>query len=173
MRPRACDLIVGRWGARFLGRTMPCSIGSGGMTETKTEGDGGTPIGQFRFMGSGYRPDRIKRPWPGRGVMHIRPIGPRDIWSDDPKDPSYNQPKIGRDDPFSHETLRRADRMYDLFIITDFNWPNAVAGQGSAIFVHFWKQPRRPTAGCIAFARKDLLWIVKRWRPESQMIVQS
>ena len=173
MRPRACDLVVGQWGARFRGRRFPCSIGWGGLVNNKVEGDGGTPVGRFRFMGSGYRADRITRPWPGRGVMHIRAISARDIWSDDPKDPRYNQAITGRDHPFSHETLRRADRMYDLFIITDHNWPDAKPGQGSAIFVHIWKRPRRPTAGCVAFARQDLLWIVKRWRPESRMIVQA
>lgn len=105
--------------------------------------------------------------------MEIRTIGPRDIWSDDPKDPSYNQPRTGQDYPYSHEALRRSDRMYDLFILTDYNWPDATAGLGSAIFVHIWKRPRRPTAGCVAFARRDLMWIVKRWRPESRMIVQA
>ncbi len=173
MNPRACDLVVGRWGARFRGRRFPCSIGWGGLVHDKVEGDGGTPVGRFRLMGSGYRADRIKRPWPGRGVMHVRAIGPRDIWSDDPMDPSYNQPITGRDYPFSHEALRRADRMYDFFVLTDYNWPNPKAGHGSAIFVHFWKRPRRPTAGCVAFERKDLLWIIRRWRPESRMIVQS
>ena len=105
--------------------------------------------------------------------MDIRAIGPRDIWSDDPKDPSYNQPQTGRDYPYSHEALRRSDRMYDLFILTDYNWPDATPGRGSAIFVHIWKRPRRPTAGCVAFARRDLMWIVKRWRSESRMIVQA
>ncbi len=173
MKARAFDLVVGRWGARFLGRNLPCSIGSGGIVSDKVEGDGGTPGGRFRFVGSGYRADRALRPWAGRGVMHTRAIGPRDIWSDDPDDPAYNQAKVGRDDPFGHEALRRADRMYDLFILTDYNWPDAVAGKGSAIFVHVWKRPRRPTAGCVAFERRDLLWIVKRWRPESRMIVQA
>lgn len=173
MNPRAFDLVVGRWGARFLGRNMPCSIGWGGIVSDKVEGDGGTPVGRFRFVGSGYRADRIRRPWPGRGVMHTHPIGPRDIWSDDPKDPSYNQHQIGRGHPFSHEVLRRADRMYDLFILTDYNWPTPVAGRGSAVFVHFWKHPRRPTAGCVAFSRQDLMWIVKRWRTESRMVIQA
>lgn len=172
MRPRACDLVVGRWGARFRGRRFACSVGWGGMVSSKVEGDGGTPIGRFRLVGSGYRADRIRRPWSGRGVMHIRAIGPRDVWSDDPEDPNYNQPGKGPGYPFSHEALRRADRMYDLFILTDFNWPEAEPGRGSAIFVHFWKRPRRPTAGCVAFERADLLWIVKRWRSESRMIVQ-
>lgn len=173
MIPRACDLVVGRWGARFLGRRFPCSVGWGGIVDSKVEGDGGTPVGRFRFVGSGYRADRIKRPWTGRGAMHVRAIGPRDIWSDDPEDPSYNQALFDRGHPFSHEVLRRADRMYDFFIQTDHNWPNPIAGRGSAIFVHCWKRPRRPTAGCVAFDRKDLLWIARRWRPESRMIVQS
>ena len=35
------DLIVTRWGARFMGRTFPCSLGRGGIVpaRAKREGD--------------------------------------------------------------------------------------------------------------------------------------
>ena len=49
------------------------------------------------------------------------PIGPRDLWSDDPRDAAYNS-AVTAPHPFSHEALRRADPLYDLVLVTDWNW---------------------------------------------------
>ena len=59
----------------------------------------------------------------------------------------------------SHEKLRRADPLYDVIMLTDWNWPQAQAGKGSAIFLHQWRRPGYPTEGCIAFDRTHLHWI--------------
>ena len=142
------DIVAGPWGARFMGRRFPCSVGKGGLTQHKREGDGCSPIGSWRLIGAGYRPDRTSPPWFGRGVMRLKPITPTDIWSDDPTDPRYNHGFSARDYAYSHERLRRSDRQYDLFFATDFNWPDAEPGKGSAIFVHIWRAPRQGTAGC-------------------------
>jgi L,D-peptidoglycan transpeptidase YkuD (ErfK/YbiS/YcfS/YnhG family) len=74
---------------------------------------------------------------------------------------------------FRHEVLRRADPMYDLVLITDWNWPYAVPGRGSAIFMHIWRRPGATTAGCVAMAAQDLLWIAQRLRPQSRLIIQK
>ena len=37
--------------------------------------------------------------------------------------------------------------MYDLILLTDWNWPHADPGRGSAIFIHQWRRPGAdPTA---------------------------
>jgi L,D-peptidoglycan transpeptidase YkuD (ErfK/YbiS/YcfS/YnhG family) len=74
--------------------------------------------------------------------------------------------------PWGHERLQRPDPLYDLVLITDWNWPRAVPGEGSAIFVHAWRRPRLPTAGCVAFARHDLLWIARRIRHQTRLIIR-
>lgn len=156
-------------GAWFKGRRFPCSVGRGGVVPAgqKREGDGATPAGVLRIVGMLYRPDRIRPPndW-------ALTIGPGDLWSDDPVDPDYNH-LVRAPHRFGHEHLRRADPMYDLVLLTDWNWPDAVAGRGSAIFVHQWRRPGAPTAGCIAFARADLRWIGERVRPGTRVIVQA
>ena len=172
MTPRACDLVVGRWGARFLGQRFPCSVGRGGITTDKTEGDRATPVGRFRLVGGGYRADRRIRPFAGRGPFIMRKIGPHNIWSDDPDDPDYNHGLFAYDHPYRHERLRRANRLYDVFVMTDHNWPDAVPGKGSAIFVHIWRGPRVPTAGCVAFRADHLDWIIRRWQPQGRLVVQ-
>ena len=159
------DLVVGRWGARFMGRRFACTIGRGGVRADKREGDGATPVGTHRFIGMLYRPDRMTRP-----ADWALPIGPLDGWSDDPKDDDYNI-MIRLPHAFGHEKLRRPDPIYDLILLTDWNWPDARAGRGSAIFVHQWRRPHAPTAGCVAFARQDLLWIAQRIQHQSRLII--
>jgi L,D-peptidoglycan transpeptidase YkuD (ErfK/YbiS/YcfS/YnhG family) len=61
------------------------------------------------------------------------PISPVDLWSDDPLDEDYN-------------LMVRAPHR----------------GRGSAIFLHRWRGPGRPTEGCVALAPSDLRWIVGR-----------
>ncbi len=162
------DLIVLPQSARFRGRRFPVSLGQGGIVPpgVKREGDCATPEGVHRIVGCLWRADRLARPcdW-------AVPIRPGDLWSDDPGDPDYNHlvraPHAG-----SHEHLRRADPMYDIVLITDWNWPDAVPGRGSAIFVHSWRRPRQPTAGCVAFRRDHLVWIVARIAPGTRLIIQ-
>lgn len=165
------DLVVTRWGTRFLGRVFPSSIGRGGITAArdKREGDGATPDGTHRIVGMLYRPDRLPRAALPDWAL---PIGPSDLWSDDSRDPDYNL-MVRTPHPWSHERLSRPDPMYDLILLTDWNWPHADPGRGSAIFIHTWRKPRRPTAGCVAFDRQDLLWIANRIRHQTRLIVKA
>jgi L,D-peptidoglycan transpeptidase YkuD (ErfK/YbiS/YcfS/YnhG family) len=112
-----------------------------------------------------YRADRMAKP-----VDWARPIGPRDLWSDDASDPAYNH-MVRAPHPFGHEQLRRADPMYDLVLITDWNYPDATPGKGSAIFIHQWRGPGRPTAGCVAFRRDHLRWIAGRITRGSRLVI--
>ena len=168
MTPGRGDLVVTQWAARFGGRRFPVAIGRGGMTDDKREGDGATPRGVWRLMHGGYRADRLAPP---AAPVRLRPIGPRALWSDDPEAPEYNQPVRAPYGP-SHERLARGDRLYDVFLVTDWNWPRAVPGAGSAIFVHHWRKPRHPTAGCLAFRPDHLAWILARWTARSRIFVR-
>jgi len=167
--PRRADMVVTRWGARFAGRRFPVAIGRGGITTHKREGDGATPAGVWHLMGGGYRADRVRPP---AAPFPIGATGPRDLWCDDAEHPAYNHPVHA---PFgaSHERLARADGLYDVFIVTDWNWPDATPGDGSAIFIHCWRGPRKPTAGCLAFRPDHLRWILERWTPRSRVLVKA
>ncbi|MEL7091824.1 MAG: L,D-transpeptidase family protein [Pseudomonadota bacterium] len=163
MKPH--DMVVTPTGLRFAGRRFPCTVGRGGVTDKKAEGDGATPRGTHRLVGMLYRPDRLARP-----TNWALPIRPGDVWSDDPRAEDYNH--IARAPyPFSHEQLCRADPLYNLIILTDWNWPYAVPGRGSAIFIHRWRRPGYPTEGCIGLDPRDLAWIAPRIRFETRLIV--
>lgn len=165
MNPR--DMVLTPQGIRFSGRVFPCSIGKAGVTMDKREGDKATPCGTHLITGLWYRPDRLSCPAPW-----ALPIGPGDLWCDDPHHPAYNHharlPLAA-----SHERLRRPDPLYDLILTTDWNSPKAVSGRGSAIFLHQWRRPRFGTEGCIAFARAHLVWIARHVEPGTRLIVPS
>lgn len=163
MRPP--DLVVTPTGLRFLGRRFACTVGRGGVTHDKREGDGATPRGAHDLIGMLYRPDRISRP-----ADWAVPIRPGDLWSDDPRHEDYNL-MVRAPYPHSAEALRRADPMYDLIVLTDWNWPRAERGRGSAIFLHQWRRPGFPTAGCVAVSRADLHWIAPRIRIGTRLVV--
>lgn len=150
---------------RFLGRKFPHTIGRGGLTGDKSEGDGATPRGIHRIVGMLYRPDRIKQP-----TDWAQPIRVGDLWSDASGQDDYNLP-VRAPYAHSHENLRRGDPMYDLILITDWNFPEAKTDKGSAIFVHQWRGPGKPTAGCVAFRRDHLSWISQRIRPNSRLVI--
>lgn len=160
------DLVLTPRGLRFRGRVFPCSVGRGGLSADKREGDGATPLGTHRLVGMLYRPDRMAPP-----ANWALPIRPRDVWSDDPKAEDYNH--IARAPyPHNHERLRRADPLYDLVILTDWNWPYAVPGRGSAIFIHRWRRPGYLTEGCIGLPPAALRWIAPRIGFGTRLIVR-
>lgn len=146
-------------GLRVGGRRYPCTIGRGGIRTDKREGDGATPVGLHRIVAALYRPDRMARP-----VPWALPVRRGDLWSDDVTQSDYNQmvraPYAGR-----HERLWRADRLYDLVVVLDWNWPHADPGRGSAIFMHRWRRPGAPTEGCVALNPTDLQAILKQILP--------
>ena len=161
------DLVLTPQGLRFQGALYPCTIGKGGINSRKTEGDGATPCGIHRIVGMLYRPDRIAQP-----THWAVPIGPVDLWSDDPKSEDYNH-MVTAPYPYSHEVLRRADPLYDLVILTDWNWPYSVSGRGSAIFIHQWRRAGYPTEGCIALNRAHLNRIARRIKHRTRLIIPA
>lgn len=159
------DLVLTPSGLRFGGRLYPCSVGRGGIRGDKREGDGATPKGCHAITGILYRPDRIARPHP-----MARPIRPGDLWSDDPGQPDYNL-MVPAPCAHSHERLRRADRLYDLVLLTDWNTAPVVPGRGSAIFLHRWRKPGHPTEGCVALHPVHLRAIARAITGRTRLIV--
>lgn len=63
-------------------------------------------------------------------------------------------------DPTKGERLMSAGAVYDYLVVINYNrWP-VVKGAGSAFFLHVTNG--RPTAGCVAVSRADMIWLL-RW----------
>lgn len=164
-------LIITPQGGWFRKERFPAAIGKNGIGTKEGEGDNITPEATLILDHILYRADRLARP---ATCLPTRPIHPGEIWSDDPRDPNYNQPSQPRGPTaFSHEKLRRADPLYDIIGVLRYNWPEPTPGKGSAIFLHIWRSPHTPTAGCIALERRALLYVLAHWQPESRIITRN
>ncbi|MFK7941570.1 MAG: L,D-transpeptidase [Paracoccaceae bacterium] len=161
--------MVGPWGCRYLGRWFPCAHGRGGVRADKVEGDLASPEGIWTLLWLYWRADRMRVP---TTTLPARALGPRQGWAETPEDPDYNRP-ILHPHPFPADRMARGDRLYNVCVVTDQNFAPVHPGSGSAIFLHLWRQPRHPTAGCIAFRRTDLEWILARWTPRSRLVIKS
>lgn len=147
------------------GRVFPCALGRGGLTATKREGDGATPIATMRLVDGWFRADRMTRPASG---LDLRAITARDGWCDDPADANYNR-YVRLPYDRSHETMMRDDRLYDVCLVMDWNLPpfGRKRNGGSAIFLHVAKPGFPPTAGCVAVAPAAMRWLLPRIGPET------
>jgi L,D-peptidoglycan transpeptidase YkuD (ErfK/YbiS/YcfS/YnhG family) len=136
---------------------IPCAIGRSGIGWRKVEGDGKTPAGRFAIQyflyraGAGFHPRRNFR---------ALPIRRDSAWCDDPAERNYNRP-IRTSAP-SREGLWRADHLYDVVGVLDYNMKPRIRGRGSAIFFHLARTDLSPTAGCVALPAADMRRLLPR-----------
>ena len=160
------DCAAGR--LTFGELAMDCTIGRGGAraAANKREGDGCTPVGLWPIRCVLLRQGRVESsdihlPW--------RWIRKSDGWSDDSADPAYNRP-VRLPLIFPAEQQIRSDDAYDVIMVLGHNDAPPVAGQGSAIF--FPLSEGRPTAGCVAVERSDMLRLLPLLRPGDRMDIR-
>ncbi len=145
-------------------RTRPCALGRSGMTDSKREGDGGTPIGRFPLRRLFYRPDRMAMPATGLPAL---PLAEDLGWCDDPGEPTQYNRLVRLPFSASHERMWRDDGLYDLVVEIGYNDAPPRPGLGSAIFLHLARPDWSPTEGCVAMQREDLLAVLAAVGPES------
>lgn len=145
-----------------------CAIGRAGIRQDKREGDRATPFGAFRLLGGFFRPERILR---GAWALPMRRAGPSDGWCDDPQSALYNR-RVVLPCRERHEKLWRADCLYDLVIILDYNIHPRRKNRGSAIFLHCARPDYAPTEGCIALRLDDLRRLLPRLSRKAVLTVR-
>ena len=161
-------IIDGSGVTEFKGRHMRYTIGKGGITDDKVEGDKATPKGFHQPVSFFYRAGRTIRPKNKHFDIHA--IYQNDGWCDALGDKAYNH-YVRRPYKGSSENLWRKDRLYDLIIVTDYNYPTAIEPLGSAVFVHVCHPDLKPTLGCIGFEPDDLWFIVHSMKPQDGFLV--
>jgi L,D-peptidoglycan transpeptidase YkuD (ErfK/YbiS/YcfS/YnhG family) len=140
----------------------PAVIGKNGMIpqELKKEGDGKTPSGLFAISLAFGESAQFDTGLPYRATTE------QDIWVDDSQSALYNQwsqlPTTAR----SFERMKRKDVLYKLGLVVDYNQRPVVAGAGSAIFIHIWRNENKGTAGCAALAESNLVQLVQSLKRE-------
>ena len=156
-------------------KPYPVSLGRNGlawgrgkfiMPETqnlKKEGDGKAPAGLFllrpRLYGYASEPfgdinwpyTQLTQEWYG---------------IDDPASRYYNRivniKHIQKTDWKSCETMRRRDHLYRWLLVIEHNTERTIPGAGSCIFLHLWRKPGAPTAGCTALSEENFMALL-RW----------
>ncbi len=150
------NVVVGKTGVAWgLGlrptRGMPGPI--------KREGDGKAPAGMFLLSATfGYANDR-----PGGWKMPYIAVTPSVECIDDTHSRFYNR-IVDRatvtPDWNSSEHMLLGDDRYRWGIVVDHNPASksrpAVAGGGSCIFLHIWRNPETSTVGCTAMTQENL-----------------
>tara|TARA_Y100000590_G_scaffold428618_1_gene540143 strand:- start:3409 stop:3900 length:492 start_codon:yes stop_codon:yes gene_type:complete len=152
-------LIVGNF-------RLKCCIGKGGLIKNKVEGDGCTPIGNFKIGKLYWRTDRVKRP---ETKISCKPINKKMGWCIDPNNKFYNK-EIKINNNIKHEKLYRKDYKYNYFILIKYNYHRVKKNKGSAIFIHLTKN-YKSTKGCIALLKKDFLIVAKLINKNSKILI--
>lgn len=126
----------------------------------KREGDGRSPAGVFR-LNAVFGDAKALPAITGRARLPYWPVTADLKCVDDPASPYYNQfvdaSQGVASEGWSCEAMLRDDGQYAVGVVVAHNAAPPVAGAGSCIFMHVWRAPGAPTAGCTAAAVDDLV----------------
>ena len=134
-----------------------CCIGKNGLTKNKIEGDKKTPKGIYTIGNLYYRKNRNLKPFTKLKCISITN---KMAWCNDVRSKKYYNKLIKVNNKLKHEKLFRNDYKYNYILPINYNTKKTILGKGSAIFIHLTKN-FKPTAGCIAIQKKDLLILLK------------
>lgn len=146
---------------------FPCTLGRGGVTLDKKEGDGATPVGTFPLRQLIYRADRMEKPETG---LPVEVLSPDTGWCEDPSHPDYNR-KVIVPHPANCDFMTRDDHLYDMTVVIGYNDDPVVPGRGSAIFMHLARAGMTPTEGCVGLAADDLRAVLALCTPETHITI--
>ena len=164
----AFPVVVGKngmaWGAGL--HELPSDTGRVLM---KTEGDGKSPAGIFALtsaFGAGEKPDYALLPY--------TELEESTECVDDVKSAKYNlivdRNKVGNFDWKSSEKMLAVGAEYDLGVFVAHNFER-LAGGGSCIFLHVWKNSETGTAGCTATARENVEKVLRFLDPAKNPVL--
>lgn len=179
-RLRIFEKENGRWNA---GIAFDVTLGKNGMIwgdglilfedpiSKKVEGDNKTPVGAYAIEAVyGYAAaadvDFVKLPYL-QVHKNLKCV-------DDPESEYYNQLVDEREvekDWNSAEDMLRDDHLYKWGIIIDYNRSHIKKGKGSCIFMHLWRTPETPTAGCTAMTEENMLKLIQWLDPQKNPVL--
>lgn len=168
----------GRWVR--AGTEVPVSLGRNGMGwgrgvhppqsagPVKKEGDGRSPAGVFSLQSAFGIADGLPS---GAHGFPYRHTSSSTYCVEDVRSDHYNQiidsNELTRTTWEKWSELRRADGLFDWGIIVRQNASETIRGAGSCVFLHVWRGPRLPTAGCTAMPREAIEELLGWLAPES------
>jgi L,D-peptidoglycan transpeptidase YkuD (ErfK/YbiS/YcfS/YnhG family) len=169
-RSTTATLTVRECGRRVFG-PWRARVGRNGLSARHREGDGTTPTGTYAIGPVVYGID----PDPGVRLRYHRLVC-GDWWDEDSRSPGYNTFRhvaCGSSPPFGggSEALWRISPAYRLFAPIQYNAAPAVAGRGSAIFLHV--DTGRPTNGCVSLPYGELRALLLQVRAGATISIRT
>ncbi len=167
---------------KATGKLFPVVVGKTGLAwsddanmkaEThphKVEGDGKSPAGMFMLTSIFASSDQTVK-------LPFRKLGEFTECVDDSKSRYYNKIvdrlQTGMFDWKSSEKMLAVGEQYELGVFVAHNSNPAVAGKGSCIFLHIWKDSSTGTSGCTAMEKSNMETIIS-WldNAKNPMLIQ-
>ncbi|MEG2348582.1 MAG: L,D-transpeptidase family protein [Clostridia bacterium] len=157
-----CENVEGKINTIFKTKAF---IGKNGIASDKCEGDKKTPKGVF-YLSKAF--GLLKDP---RSKLEYLKVNKNNYFVDDENSKYYNKMvnilNVEKD-WIRAEHLVKFRSQYKYAIIIDYN-KKCIKGDGSAIFLHCSKG--KPTAGCIAIAKKYMLKLLRKVDKETIIII--
>ena len=159
----SCNVYIytfadGSWTSRLINGVT----GYGGIASygTKHEGDGKTPAGTFALKrGLCYVQDFVS-------YFPMEVYNERYMWDENVNSPTYNtllrNPAPGTK---GDRIWDNHDKLYRYIVVVEYNTDPVIPGAGSAIFIHAWRAPGKPTAGCVGMSQSDMKSVVEWLNP--------
>ena len=157
----------GSWEQEF---SVPAIYGRNGGTHDKTEGDGKTPFGAYRFtMAFGTKEN------PG-SILPYHQLTSNDFWVDDPGSAYYNRlvdvSQTVRDWD-SAEDMSRQGVSYNYGLALNYN-EDCTPGKGSAIFLHcYTKSNDSGSAGCIRIPEDNMRQLIQSVDANTRIVIRE
>jgi D-alanyl-D-alanine dipeptidase len=168
---------------KLVSSPIPVNIGRSGMAwgrglhampsagPRKTEGDGKSPAGVFPLAQAFGIAAQLPVEALGFPYLHTEPTT---YCVEDLRSEHYNQivdaTEVHRSSWEKWSELKRPDGLFDWGLVVAQNQPDTVRGAGSCVFLHIWRGPHVPTAGCTAMPREQIE-VVLRWLDPSKQPV--
>ena len=73
----------------------------------------------------------------------------------------------------NYERLWREDNAYDIIIEISHNNKPTIKNKGSAIFIHCSFENFKPTSGCVALKKRDLIFLTKNLKSDTYIQIKN
>lgn len=135
-------------------------VGEAGIGNAR-EGSKVTPEGAFRLGQAFGKKD------PGSKTA-FRPIAASDYWISNPESAYYNTWQQFQTSEMDESLYAYSEHQYEFARLIHYNTDPIIKGAGSAFFLHVENQ--RPTAGCVAVPREDMIKLIQATGEQAYII---
>lgn len=135
-------------------------VGEAGIGNAR-EGSKVTPEGAFRLGQAFGKKD------PGSKTA-FRPITASDYWISNPESAYYNTWQQFQTSEIDESLYAYSEHQYEFARLIHYNTDPIIKGAGSAFFLHVENQ--RPTAGCVAVPREDMIKLIQATGEQAYII---